>query len=122
MLCRRPGVVLPLVLLATLNAATGDEPPGDPASKFLGTWAMETEYRGEKIAATLTLARNKGKLEGTWQSQGRTMDLSAIEIAGATLRFKRTVGKGALSFEGKLEGDTFSGDATVFRLLCMVAS
>ncbi len=79
-------------------------------SRFLGSWAMSTEIEGRKIPATLTLVWQEGNLKGTWQNQGRTMELSHIEISGVSLRFQRQMSPdSSLSFTGKLDGERIQG-------------
>lgn len=78
----------------------------------LGTWDMHTSYNGRQLPATMTLSRVRGRLSGTWSSQGSEMALSDLRVDGETLRFTRRISdEQSIEFEGTLAGDSITGTA-----------
>jgi hypothetical protein len=79
------------------------------ARRALGAWAMETEFQGRTIEATMVLQVRRGAVQGTWSSMGRTMDLEDVAADREALRFVRRVGAARLQFDGTVENDDITG-------------
>lgn len=114
---RRYGSVCTAYFLAciTVTVAHADTSP------FLGSWEMETDFNSQQITAVMTLTEQDGKLAGTWESQGRSMDLSELSITGNTLRFVRAIPGGPrLQFVGTLDNGKIQGsyDGEFGNLAC----
>ena len=41
---------------------------------------MNTDRRGQAVAATMSLSVKDGKLTGIWQSRGRTMEMKDLKL------------------------------------------
>ena len=101
-----------MLLIAVIAAAPLVMAFDNAAEALVGDWEMITEYDGQQIPATMSLAVKEGKLVGVWKSQGGEMAMQDIVLKDGTLTFHRTMGDGGqkMSFSGKVEGAMVSGE------------
>ena len=106
--CSLTALILPAVAVAEGPAGLLQD---EAVEAVLGTWDMVTEFQGEGMPATMTIAIEDDELVGVWASMGGEMEMTNILVYGTTLSFQRTMGQGGMvmTFEGTVDGDTISG-------------
>lgn len=99
------------ILLVASTAVAALLTQSDDEKALVGVWEMTTEFQGQEMPATMTLSISDGKLVGVWKSMGQEMDMTAIEVDGQQISFKRPMGRGGdeLSFEGTVDGNEIDG-------------
>jgi len=83
--------------------------PRGPLSKAVGQWQMATQLGDNAIDAVMSLRVQDGRLVGTWESQGMSMDLENLTLDGDQLSFTRRVQDMVLTFKGHIGGNAIKG-------------
>ena len=93
---------------STTSTEATEAPPPDP---YVGQWGMATQMSGNEISATMTLSYGEaGQFVGSWESQGQTMELRAIEATASAIAFERVIPGGqVLAYAGVIDGDEMTG-------------
>jgi hypothetical protein len=77
------------MVLSVVVALTGLVSTASAAEDIAGTWQVAMDFNGNKMMATLTIAKKAdGSLTGKWGASG---DLKAIKFEGDKLTFSRTM-------------------------------
>ncbi|MFP6616545.1 MAG: hypothetical protein VCB26_09085, partial [Candidatus Hydrogenedentota bacterium] len=107
-LTRKFSAAITMLALTFLPAALFAD--GDP----VGNWNITVDMAGNEIPATMTVTKNDdGSLAGKLTSPMGEAELTNVSFDGNKLSFTQTFGEGdtaiEMSFEGTLDGDSFSG-------------
>ena len=107
-LTRKFSAAITMLALTFLPAALFAD--GDP----VGNWNITVDMAGTEIPATMTVTKNDdGSLAGKLTSPMGEAELTNVSFDGNKLAFTQTFGEGdtaiEMSFEGTLDGDSFSG-------------
>ncbi|MBI3119069.1 MAG: penicillin acylase family protein, partial [Candidatus Hydrogenedentes bacterium] len=118
----------PIPLTATRAAAAASAPapapepaPAVPApaaadiSALVGDWAVTIEFQGSSFPASMSFTQAaSGALEGAWKDEYSTTAPYDIKFENGALSFARKIEyqgqEYTITFEGKLDGDTITGE------------
>lgn len=77
-----------------------------------GTWDMVVDAQGQTQEATLTIVDTAGALSGSAESDMGTLDLYDVKFADGVLTFTLEIADMGVSldYEGKLDGDSLTGN------------
>ena len=105
----RPSILM-LMLLGALTLG----PSVLAAPDASGKWTIDGDVQGNAVALKCDVQQNaEAKVSGKCDVNGmETVDLTG-DVADTTLKFAITVQGYTLTYTGKLEGDTVSGDIEV---------